>query len=73
MALQVTTLKRVFKLKKGNKDITIADIAGLAPEEVQKHYVADHPELTNATILGPKVNKSGEAEYTFSTEVGRHG
>lgn len=73
MALQVTNLKRSFIYKNGNKDVSLSDPnSEMSPEEVIKFYTAKHPELTNATISGPKVEGS-KAVYTFKTIVGTKG
>lgn len=74
MALQVTNLKRAFTLKKdGKKDIELTDPnADMSPEEVMKFFSGTYPELTNATITGPKV-EGGKAFYNFKTVVGTKG
>lgn len=73
MALQVTELKRVFKMTKDGKEIELSDPnRELSPEEVLKFYSSTHAELTNATIEGPKV-KDGKAEYTAVTKAGKLG
>lgn len=71
MALKITGLKRVFKLS--DKKIELDDPnENMSPEDVQKFYSGKHPELTNATINGPKI--VGEtAEYSFTTTVGTKG
>lgn len=71
MALQITGLTRVFKLK--DKKTELADPnPNMSTEEVQKFYSGKYPELTNATIDGPKI--VGEtAEYSFTTTVGTKG
>ena len=71
MALRITGLKRVFKLS-DKKTVLEDPNENMAPEEVQKFYSGNHPELTNATINGPKI--VGEtAEYSFTTTVGTKG
>lgn len=73
MALQVSTLKRKFTITKKGKDIELADPnPEMAPQEVIKFYSSEYPELTNATLSGPKV-ESGKAVYSFKTTVGTKG
>ena len=73
MALQVTNLDRTFSFKKGNKDVNLPDPnPEMTPEDVARFYTAQHPELTSATISGPKVEGS-KANYTFKTSVGTKG
>lgn len=75
MALQVTNLTRLFTLKKDGKgkDIELSDPNGsMSPEEVMKFYSGNYPELTNATLSGPKV-EGGKAIYSFKTVVGTKG
>lgn len=71
MALQITGIKRVFKLK--DKKIDLPDPnETMTPEDVQKFYCGKYPELTNASINGPKIVGS-TAEYSFTTTVGTKG
>lgn len=74
MALQVTNLTREFSLKKdGKKEVVLTDPNdSMSPEEVMKFYSGNYPELTNATISGPKV-EGGKAIYSFKTVVGTKG
>lgn len=75
MALNVTNLNRQFFLKQDgkNKDIELNDPNGeMSPEEVMKFYSGKYPELTNATIVGPKV-EGNKAVYSFKTIVGTKG
>jgi PRTRC genetic system protein C len=73
MALQVDTLKRKFTLKKGNKDIDLADPnPEMTPQEVIKFYSSEYPELTNASVSGPKVEGT-KAVYSFNATVGTKG
>ncbi len=69
MALQVTSLTREFIL--GKKTLSDPNPA-LSPEEVMKHYSGSYPEMTNATISGPKI-EAGKAVYSFKTTVGTKG
>lgn len=73
MALQVTGLKRVFKFQKGGKDVVLDDPnPTMNPTEVQKFYSGQYPEITNATLSGPKV-VGNNAEYSLKTTVGTKG
>lgn len=70
MALIITGLKRVFKLK--DKKVELPDPnENMSPEEVQKFYSGKYPELTNASINLKVVGET--AEYTFTTTVGTKG
>lgn len=72
MALIVEQLKRKFMITRNGKEITLDDIPGLTPEEVKKHYIPMYPELTNATVEGPKV--VGETSvYTLNAQIGHKG
>lgn len=69
MALEVTNLKRVFKLN----DQTLEDPNNqFSVDEVLGFYSVKYPELTTATVTGPEV-KGEEAVYTFKTTVGTKG
>ncbi len=73
MALNITKIDRDFILKKGDKEVHLKDPnPELTPEEVMKFYAGQHPELTNATLAGPKV-EGGKAVYTAKTVVGTKG
>lgn len=73
MALQVDTLKRKFTIKKGGKDVELADPnPEMTPQDVIKFYSSEYPELTNATISGPKVEGT-KAVYSFKTSAGVKG
>lgn len=73
MALQVTNLQRKFVMEKDGRDIELKDPGEhLSPEEVHKHYMPLYPELTNATLEGPKV-EGGRAVYRVDSEAGTHG
>lgn len=46
--------------------------AQLTPEQVRDIHAISHPELTTATVTGPK--KSGEDDvYTFQRAIGAKG
>jgi PRTRC genetic system protein C len=69
MALNVTTLERVFKHDKKQLDDPGAH---MTPEDVLGFYGNQIPELTTATISGPEI-KDGKAVYTFKSTVGTKG
>ena len=73
MALQVTGLKRSFKIFKDKKEIELADPnPNMSPEDVCKFYSGEYPELTNSTLTGPKVI-GDRAEYSVKATVGTKG
>lgn len=69
MALQVTNHKRIFKF--GKKELADPNSA-MTPDEVRKHYSGTYPELTNASITGPKI-EAGNAVFSISESVGTKG
>lgn len=45
----------------------------MSPEHVKKYFSnAGHPELTNASIVGPE-HKDGKVIYTFKKTIGTKG
>ena len=73
MALEVTNLKREFKFKKNGTDITLPDPnPDFTMNEVLQFYGNQYPELTTATMEGPKVD-DGKAVYSVKTTVGTKG
>lgn len=73
MALDVKSLKRVFKFKKDGKDVILNDPnQDFTPDEVMSFYSSSHSELTTSTISGPKI-EGEEAVYEFKTTVGTKG
>lgn len=73
MALNITGLPRVFQFKKGGEKISLDDPnVGSTPEQVMNLYSNNYPELTTATLSGPKI-KDGKAIYKFETVVGNKG
>ena len=73
MALQVTTLKRVFKLKKDGKYTILKDVnKNFTPEDTMKFYSTSYTELTTCTISGPIIEDE-QAVYEFKTTVGTKG
>lgn len=73
MALEITGHERVFKFKKDGKEVVLQDPnPKFNLEEVQKFYSGTYPEMTNATLEGPKV-VGDKAEYKLTTVVGTKG
>jgi PRTRC genetic system protein C len=73
MAIEVTNLKRVFKFKKDNKNVDLADPnPEFTVTEVIQFYSTQHSELTTCTIDGPKI-EGDAAVYEFKTTVGTKG
>lgn len=73
MALQIQGLKRIFKVKIGNKDLELSDPnMEMTPDEVMSFYDNTYPELTTATVHGPDI-KDDKAVYTFKTTIGTKG
>ena len=73
MALQVTTLQRVFEFKKGGQPLKLDDPnPEMSAEDVRKFYSGKYPELTNAIIEGPTV-VGDKATYVMATKAGKLG
>jgi len=73
MPVQVTNLTREFKFKKDGTPITLPDPnAEFTVQEVLNFYGGQYPELTTATLDGPKVEGS-KAVYSVQTTVGTKG
>lgn len=75
MALTITDIERRFTIAAGNGKpaIKLEDPnPAFTPEEVMNHWANIHPELTTATIEGPKMTANG-AEYEFKNTVGTKG
>jgi len=73
MALQTIRYKRVFVYEKAGQDIILPDInPSELPDKVPFLYMAQYPELINATVKGPEL-KGEEAVYTIETEAGTKG
>lgn len=73
MALQVTTLTREFKFKKDGTTVTLPDPnPEFTTDEVLRFYSGQYPELTTATMDGPKV-EGNSAVYSVKTTVGTKG
>lgn len=73
MALEKTALKREFKFKKDGTTVTLPDPnPEFSQEEVMQFYSGQYPELTTATMEGPKV-EGNTAVYLVKTTVGTKG
>ena len=73
MALEVTNLKREFKFKKNGTSVTLPDPnPEFSVEEVMQFYSGQYPELTTASLDGPKVD-GDKAVYSVQTTVGTKG
>ena len=73
--LDATNLKREFKFKPaaGGNMVTLSDPnKDFTPAEVIQFFSVQYPELTTATIDGPKIEKDA-AVYEFKTTVGTKG
>jgi len=69
MALTVTSAKRIFKFD--DKELDDPN-SNLSIEEVKKFYAGKYPELTNASISGPKM-ENDKAVYTLGVSIGKKG
>lgn len=69
MALNVTTLDRVFKYKE--RHLSDPD-RSMSPEEVMSFYSGTYPGLTTSNVHGPKI-EGDKAVYEFKTVVGTKG
>lgn len=69
MALNITTLPRVFK--HGTIELTDPD-RNLSPDEVMSFYSNTYPELTTSNVHGPKI-EGDKVIYEFRTIVGVKG
>ena len=73
MAIEVTNLKREFKFKKDGATVTLPDPnPDFSCDEVMQFYSGQYPELTTATMEGPKV-EGKTAVYSVRTTVGTKG
>ena len=73
MPLEVTNLTREFKFKKDNVPVTLPDPnPEFSVNEVIEFYSGQHPELTTATMEGPKI-EGKTAVYSAKTTVGTKG
>lgn len=71
MALLKTELKRVFKIEKSGVELPDPN-PNMSEDEVMKFYSAQYPELTTATVGGPKIDND-KAYYSFKTTIGTKG
>lgn len=75
MALQVSSPKRQFVVKKKNSkdNIILKDPhPSMSIEEVKNHYKARYPEIATASVEGPKMEEN-KSVYSFNTVLGTHG
>lgn len=73
MALEVINLKREFKFKKDGTTVTLPDPnPEFSVDEVMQFYSGQYPELTTATMDGPKI-EGKSAVYSVKTTVGTKG
>lgn len=71
--MEITSITRVFKLKKDGKFITLADPnPAMTKEDVMKFYSNQYPELTTCSIDGPKIENDQQV-FEFKTTVGTKG
>lgn len=73
MALEVKNLKRVFTFKKDGTPVELPDPnPEFTNSEVLQFYSNQYPELTTATLEGPKVD-GDKAIYSVKTSIGTKG
>ncbi len=75
MTLQIKNAKRIFLLirDKESDNVTLPDPnPNMGPEDVQRFYSSEYPELTSSTVTGPSM-KEGDAVYSFQTIIGDKG
>ena len=75
MALRINSVNRIFIIEAENKkdNITLADPnSKMEPRDVMKFQSGQYPELTSASVVGPKM-RDGKAIYTFNTQIGEKG
>ena len=73
MALHVTDILRTFLHHKNEQEISLDDPnTNYSPEEVLTFYSNLYPELTNATIHGPKM-EGDKLIYEFKSTIGTKG
>ena len=73
MALEVRKLKREFKFKKDGTNVTLPDPnPEFSLDEVLQFYSGQYPELTTASMEGPKT-EGNMAVYSVKTTVGTKG
>ena len=73
MAIEMTKLKREFQFKKDGDLVKLPDPnPQFTVEEVLQFYGNQYPELTTATLDGPKI-EGKSAVYSVKTTVGTKG
>lgn len=73
MALEVTNLTREFRFKKDGTEVKLPDPnTDFSLNEVLQFYSGQYPELTTATLDGPKTD-GGKAVYSVRTTIGTKG
>ncbi len=73
MALEVTNLEREFRFKKDGTEVTLPDPnPDFTTNEVLQFYSGQYPELTTATLDGPKTD-GNKAVYSVRTTIGTKG
>ena len=73
MALEITGLQRVFKMKRNSTEMELADPdSNMSPSEVMDFYSMAYPELTTATVHGPEL-EDDKTVYRFKTTIGTKG
>lgn len=73
MALTINGIERSFSFKRGTQTITLSDTnASHSPEAVMSYYANMFPELTTASVHGPKI-EGDKAVYEFKTTIGTKG
>jgi len=71
--MEVQNLTREFRFKKDGTNVTLPDPnPDFTVNEVLQFYGNQYPELTTATLEGPKTD-NGKAVYTVKTTVGTKG
>lgn len=62
MALEIKGMNRVFKMKKNGNELLLDDPdSNLSPAEVMDFYSMNYPELTTASVHGPKLRTTGRS------------
>ncbi|MBX3253954.1 MAG: PRTRC system protein C [Chitinophagaceae bacterium] len=73
MALEVTNLEREFRFKKDGTEVKLPDPnPEFTTNEVLQFYSGQYPELTTATLEGPKTDGT-KAVYSVKTTIGTKG
>lgn len=75
MTLKIKNALRIFILvrDKESDSITLPDPnPNMEPNDVQRFYSSEYPELTSSTVIGPSM-REGNAVYSFQTIIGDKG